>query len=592
MRKKGKFTLQVKLSIAFVLVIAAIIGIASAGYTLSVRQLRRAAYERMQAQQGYYQDLFETQISQAIQQQRQLFSLRKLPFACLPESNIDVYEERDAVLSLQEWLRTIVQLSQLIDSCELFLPQSEYCITDSSIRRMDEEDYSRLDAYLAVQSDGLQYDGDNFYSVVTNKLVSTSKPTCVFVLTFSSDRVRNTLALFSPEGEVGAFIYNIDSDIMLAGNESELLARQLWSCLACGQEGPSTSAQRVRVGTTRYLVLTGVHSGAMGIFVLYVPEASVLGHIGRLWMYMTFFILVSALLALGFGVYIRRNLYRPLNVLISAFEKVKGGNLGQRIRHASNDEFSFLYEEFNGMEDRLQQLIEEVYVQKDLIQQAQIKQLQTQINPHFLYNSYFTLSRRIKRGDYDNAVEFCNYLGEYFKYITRNGADVVLLRQEFGHAKSYAAIQQARFMGRIRVEFADLPEEFSSIQVPRLILQPLLENAFGHGLENKVSGGILRVSCGTEGETFRLTVEDNGDDASDEVLRAIQQSLDAPQPAEITGIVNIHRRLKIFYHGRAGLDIRRSPLNGIAVSIVIRQWQTSATPDQEDTHEPKPVDCG
>lgn len=136
-------------------------------------------------------------------------------------------------------------------------------------------------------------------------------------------------------------------------------------------------------------------------------------------------------------------------------------------------------QERNDMEDRLSRLIEEVYVQKNLTQKAQLKQLQAQINPHFLYNSFFTLSRRIKRQDYDNAEEFARHLGNYFKYLTRDGSDFIALRQEVEHAKSYATIQQARFSSRVRVCFEQLPDSCSGLMVPRLILQPLLENSFG-----------------------------------------------------------------------------------------------------------------
>ena len=99
---------------------------------------------------------------------------------------------------------------------------------------------------------------------------------------------------------------------------------------------------------------------------------------------------------------------------------MKEGNLNQHIYRNTEDEFSYVYSGFNDMEDRLKHLIDEVYIQTNLAQRAQLKQLQAQINPHFLYNSFFTLSRRIKRQDYENAEEFAKHLGNYFRYLTRS----------------------------------------------------------------------------------------------------------------------------------------------------------------------------
>ena len=119
------------------------------------------------------------------------------------------------------------------------------------------------------------------------------------------------------------------------------------------------------------------------------------------------------------------------------------------IRHEGQDEFGQLYDGFNRMKERIGKLIDEVYVQTSLAQRAQLKQLQAQINPHFLYNSFFILSRRIKRGDYDNAVEIAEHLGDYFRFLTRNESDYIPLRREVEHAQSYAAVQAARFVDRI-----------------------------------------------------------------------------------------------------------------------------------------------
>ena len=196
-----------------------------------------------------------------------------------------------------------------------------------------------------------------------------------------------------------------------------------------------------------------------------------------------------------------------------------------------------------------------------------MKQLQAQINPHFLYNSFFILSRRIHKEDIEGAEALSNHLGNYFKYLSRDQSDDISLSDEVAHARSYAAIQGERFVARMRIEFGTLPDAWGTYRVPRLIIQPLLENAFKYGLENKSENGLLRISFSVCNSGLHITVEDNGENKVD--LAALQQSLDEVNPDIISGMSNIHRRLQIYFHGQGGLSIARSELGGMAVTILL-----------------------
>ena len=117
------------------------------------------------------------------------------------------------------------------------------------------------------------------------------------------------------------------------------------------------------------------------------------------------------------------------------------------------------------------------------MQNIELKQLQSQINPHFLYNSFFNIYRLAKDEDYENLTCFTQYLGSYYQYITRSASDEVSLLDEYNHAKTYCNIQQMRFHNRLELKMAPLPEAFAGYRVPRLIMQPIIENAFEHGLK-------------------------------------------------------------------------------------------------------------
>lgn len=572
MKKRRKQSLQQKLAMVFAVIIVSIMLITLALHGQTVNMIRQITYEKMNSQAEYYQQTFEKEIDHALNMQLEFFVDRKLPFLASPEVGLNAYEEREALLTVQERLRTVTGVTSLIERGILYIPDNNYCVTVGNIRRMTQQDKEDLDRYLQTRENSLQYDGENFYSIRTGEsgTIAIKNPDFALVLVFSTEQVKESLSLLNTSSKSGAFIYNERNDVMMESTSTEYVGEEIWKRLEKDEKGEYSKVQKIRVNKQDYLVVVG-GTGEMGVFVQYVEEASTLEYVRRSWNYMVVIFIGMIVMSVFFILYIRRIVHKPLCILTEAFERVKEGMLDEHIYHGTNDEFTYLYQAFNDMEDRLKQLINEVYVQKNLIQNAQMKQLQAQINPHFLYNSFFTLSRRIKRQDYENAEEFAKHLSNYFKYLTRDGSDYIPLRQEVEHAKSYAVIQQSRFSDRVQVVFEELPGEYEKLIVPRLILQPLLENSFRHGLENKVSGGILHIGFCSDDNRIQMLVEDNGEEASNEDIRKMQEALEAQEPDEVTGIVNIHRRLQIYFQGQAGLIIERSSLGGVAITIDIQK---------------------
>ncbi len=569
--KHRKRSLQRKLAFAFAVIIAVIMLITLALHNRTVNVIRQTTYEKMNSQAEYYQQTFETEIERILALQLEFFNNRQLPFLASASSGLGVYEEREAVLSVQERIRTITEVSSLIKNGILYIPGNNYYISGSTIRRMNQQDKEEMENYLKNYDRALQSDGKNFYSIRTGETgnIIMDNPKFVFILFFSGRQIEDDLSVLNTSETGGVFIYNEAEDVMLASYSSKCTGKMIWERLEKDSLGEYQKVQQIRIDGENYLVLVG-GTGEMGVFVQYVEEAPLMEYITLSWRYMTVFLIIMIGISVGFILYTRKIVHKPLNILVQAFEKVKKGNFNEHIYHQTNDEFSYLYHSFNDMEDRLEQLIDEVYVQKNLVQKAQLKQLQAQINPHFLYNSFFILSRRIKRQDYENADELARHLGNYFKYLAKDGADFIPLKLEVEHARSYAAIQQARFSDRIQVNFGNLPEGYEGLLVPRLIIQPLLENAFGHGLENKVSCGILEVNFKSGEGEIRICVQDNGDEAGDKDIQKMRESLEKQELDEITGIINIHRRLKIYFQGKTGLCIERSSLGGVAITIVIK----------------------
>lgn len=266
-------------------------------------------------------------------------------------------------------------------------------------------------------------------------------------------------------------------------------------------------------------------------------------------------------------------IHKPIQALINAFHDISDQNYHVRILSKKNSDFAYLYREFNLMAQKLQTLIEKDYQQQLLLNKAELKQLQAQINPHFLYNSFLLLRRMMQDELYEEAQKTSDTLGLYFKYITRNSQEYMPLRQEYQHAMLYCEIQQLRFEERIRIEMAPLPEEYSGLLVPKLIVQPILENAFNYGLRDKVADGLLRVTFSGGPGKLTLSIEDNGENLTDQQLEELQEKLAAAASGssqmEMTGILNIQRRLAIYYNDSGFLRASRSSLGGLCVELVL-----------------------
>ncbi len=284
-----------------------------------------------------------------------------------------------------------------------------------------------------------------------------------------------------------------------------------------------------------------------------------------------FVALVLVLSVFYFGLEYKR-LYLPLKLLlVDAFHSVEGGDFSYRIPSQPSSLLSGIYENFNSFLAKMEFYIENNLRQKMLISEANYKQLQTQINPHFMYNSYYLLYRIIQDGDWENAKTLARYLGQFYQYITRSGEDEKPLEAELRHAQAYADIQVMRYRN-IRVEFTPLPPELRDVRVPKLLIQPVIENVFTHAHECVETPGRIVVQVGYrqwETELLDIMIENSGS-LTREQLQQIQTRLEHPEEAaETTALINIHKRLRLRYGPEAGLTASRSELGGLRITIRI-----------------------
>lgn len=279
--------------------------------------------------------------------------------------------------------------------------------------------------------------------------------------------------------------------------------------------------------------------------------------------------LIAGSLMLGFGIasYMIMNITKPLTRLTENAERVAKGDFQVAPLHVkTNDEIEILSEAFNEMlanikdhidyltlqselENNLNEQLMQNLSMKNLLKEAELKRLQAQINPHFLYNTLNAASQLSMIEGADRTTEFIQKIALYFRYMLRKIGQNVSIREELQNVETYMYILKTRFGERINFE-AKVDEGLLDYIMPSTVIQPIVENAYIHGLEDKESKGLIQLTLYEEGDLICLEVKDNGKGMDSFTVEKLlnfsnQEDADATKSSGI-GMQNVVERLKHF----------------------------------------------
>ena len=265
-----------------------------------------------------------------------------------------------------------------------------------------------------------------------------------------------------------------------------------------------------------------------------------------------------------------------LSTLESTVHRIADGDLQDRVSDLGVEELQELAEHINQMAERLENLIEETGRNQKHLAKAELRTLQAQINPHFLYNTLDAIVWQAESGKGEEVVRLTRSLSDFFRISLSSGADWIPVSQELKHVSAYLSIQQTRYRDILTYE-VDSPEGVEQIYMLKLLLQPLVENALYHGIKEKRGGGRITVRMKTEGALMHFTVSDTGKGMQPEQVQEIRDTLNAgklSQQAALEpgysgfGLRNVDMRIRLYYEKKKGLTIRSGP-EGTEVSFVI-----------------------
>lgn len=271
-----------------------------------------------------------------------------------------------------------------------------------------------------------------------------------------------------------------------------------------------------------------------------------------------------------------RSITGPIADLCARVEGVDSGDLTERepIR-AEEYEIRTLSEGFEHMVGRLNRQIQETAHNQERLRRAELALIQAQVNPHFLYNTMDTIIWLIEAEKTQEAVEMVSNLSSFFRSSLSQGRDVITLREEEAHVRSYLEIQQARYKDIMRYTINIAPELKGTL-IPKLTLQPLVENALYHGVKLKRGMGHIYVVGRAEGEDILLQVTDDGVGMEPERLEELKRSLEQGERVGF-GLSTVHERVRLFFGPPYGLSISSQPGVGTTVSVRIPRTKEETT---------------
>ena len=294
-------------------------------------------------------------------------------------------------------------------------------------------------------------------------------------------------------------------------------------------------------------------------------------------------VIISLVLVVIVSFKFSRTLTNPIFKLKRLMKQAESGDLTVRFNFEHNDEIGELGQSFNHMIARIDQLIQMVYVEQENKRTAEMKSLQEQIKPHFLYNTLDTISWMARDYDAEDIVRLVDALTNMFRIGLSHGKDIITVKEEITHVSNYLYIQKIRYKDKLNYVI-HVDESLYAVEVPKLILQPLVENAIYHGVKAKRGGGTITITGVPEGENLVFTVQDDGAGMLQEKVEELNRRMSERSVLDEQksfGLFYIRERIQLCYGTGYGVHVESTLGEGTRVTITLPLYQKPKKFDEE-----------
>lgn len=302
----------------------------------------------------------------------------------------------------------------------------------------------------------------------------------------------------------------------------------------------------------------------------------ILGNLDIIGYILIITICITVIVCIIFALVISKALNTPLKNIISSMEEMENGNFDVKIEINGNDEFSYVAKQFNSMTSKIKELFQKDHEKQELLRAAEIQNLKSQINPHFISNTLDSIKYLAKIDGNEEIFIMTKSLSSLLKNSFRTSEEFVTIQACLKSLDDYIAIQKIRFQDKFDV-IKDFQPEILDYKIPSLLLQPIVENAMLHGLEPSPHRGLLTIIGYQENKLIFIKIADNGVGMSQKKCEELMQPVSKQASSLHIGLQNIHQRIQLYYGTEYGISLNSAPQKGTAVTICL--------PYQEETND-------
>jgi len=482
--------------------------------------------------------------------------------------DLDLYGDEINVLKTEQIISQKLNLQSVANafsnSIVIYAPRIQKAVGQNSLVYYDQEQLYR-DAkpnwhYDAEKGQFILY----AFDPINNKnLVGNAR--LIAKVSFNSGNIVKMLDNYHSEGFGETFLYRpADGKRITSGFDPDF-SGVITERISEGQLGEQGN-QTLAIDGANYLI-NYVKSDELGWYVVdYVPLQKILSPVTESRTFFYLFLGIMLLVSTMISYILYQNIRIPIKNLIRSVQQLKKGNYSTRIQMKGANDFTFLIQRFNEMAEEIENLVGKVYAEEIRSREATMKQLQSQINPHFLYNCLAFMKSMAILENNEAIIAMSVNLSKYYRYTTRNERQLVTVREEMELVRNYLAIQTLQTK---RLSYSiEIPESMLDLPIPRLLIQPVVENAILHGIEGHPEAGRILIRGEQLNGENRITVEDDGPGMSGNEQQALLRRINLPLTEEIgCGLWNVHQRLKLQFDPGSGLNFETSGFRGLKVSL-------------------------
>jgi len=363
---------------------------------------------------------------------------------------------------------------------------------------------------------------------------------------------------------VSLYILSSDNSIIFKKGDIEAINKYIEregnNILSTFENGIRT----INIDNTGYVLVKNTAEHTKWKYLEFIRERELISEVFEIQSYFLFITGISLLFFIVITILVSQQITNPIKRLAQAMDKFKRGNLEMEISINSSDEVGALYESFNHMRIRIKNLIEDIRKVSEKEKDAEIRALKSQLNPHFLYNALGAVNWLAVENNQFQISDMLTQLSDLLRYsLDKDSSDTVTLRDDIRWLKTYINFQKKRFNKKIDVIF-NVDPFVLDFRIPKLLIQPLVENSIIHGLACVDRNGLIIINIQGHNNEIYFEIIDNGAGIESDKLTEIVSEDNAGM-----GIKNVQERLKLYYGESYGLEVKSEIGQGVRISFRI-----------------------